>query len=183
MLLSGCIQAPLPPIIHYTLNTPEVQPAAHSPYKDLVLQVDYPQSLTLPAGERLYFSYSAMERGMYQNAYWATAVGRMLQAAIITSLERAKIFKAVLPYSSEADANIRLESTIYDLSHHVRGKNSYAVLSIGFTLIDAERGTVIRTKRFSYKVATATIDAKGYVEAMDQALSQMIRDLIFWLQK
>jgi len=181
LLLTGCVQESLPPITQYTLVSTGISPVSHSPYAHKVLQVAYPQSLSLPMGVRIYYSYGPMERGKYENAYWASAVGQMVQGRLIETLSAAKLFKAVIPYSSSANADMRLESVIYDLSHHIRGDASYAVLSIRFTLIDTQTGEVIKSKRFSYKETTPTVDAKGFVLALNRAMARMERSLISWI--
>jgi cholesterol transport system auxiliary component len=128
------------------------------------------------------YSYGSSERGEYLNSQWANNTGKLIQGNIIETLVQSKIFKAVLPYRSTANEELRLESTIFDFSHHVRGEASYAVVSMQFSLINTDSGKLIKTRRFSYKENTQTLDARGYVEATNRAMSRLGRDLVVWLR-
>ena len=99
------------------------------------------------------------------------------------TLEQSGLFKAVIAYTSTATEEYRLESTIFDFSHHVRGTASYAIVSIQFSLIDASHATLVKTKRFSYKVATKTTNAKGYVNATNVAMRNLDKALVNWLRR
>ena len=97
-------------------------------------------------------------------------------------MTHSRIFKAVLPYESTAGEDLRLESIVFDFSHHVRGEASFAIVSIQMNLINTDSGKLIKTKRFSYKEQTQTLDARGYVEATNRAMGRLSRDLVVWLR-
>ena len=129
----------------------------------------------------MYYSYADTDQGTYQNSQWVSAVGSMLQGVLMDTIQQSHMFKAVLPYSSSLSENYRLESSIFDLSHHVRGKSSFAVVSIQFTLISVDTGNLIKSRRFSYREPTMTTDAKGYAEAINRIMEKLGRDLVRWL--
>jgi cholesterol transport system auxiliary component len=128
------------------------------------------------------YSYSSSERGVYQNAQWSNNSAKLIQGNMIQCLEQSQIFRAVLPYESTAGEDYRLESSIFDFSHYVRGVASYAKVSIQLSLIDTYTGRLIKTKRFSYREDTKTTDAKGYVDATQRAMGRLSRDLVAWLR-
>ena len=130
----------------------------------------------------MHYSYSLLDRGAYLNSRWSNDVGRLLQGNVIQILSQARLFKVVVPYASDVEENLRLEATVFDCSHHVRGEASYAVVSIQFTLMNAETGKLVKARRFSYREATPTVDAKGYVEATNRIMAKLARDLIAWLR-
>jgi cholesterol transport system auxiliary component len=182
LALGGCAMKEAPPLKSYTLDAGKIPAIATQKYRNKVLKVSYPQTLKEPVTDRIAFSYSSSDRGYYQNSQWSNDLGKLLQGSIIETLQRSRIFKAVLPYASTAGEDLRLESTIYDFSHHIRGDASYAVVSVGFSLIDTQTGKLIRTKRFSYREPTPTVNAQGYVMATNRALHRLSLDLIRWLQ-
>jgi cholesterol transport system auxiliary component len=106
----------------------------------------------------------------------------MLQGVVIQVLSEAKLFKVVVPFASDVEENLRLESTVFDFSHHVRGEASYAVVSIQFTLMNAETGKLVKAKRFSYREPTVTTNAKGYAEATNRIMVKLSHDLVKWLR-
>jgi cholesterol transport system auxiliary component len=182
LLLSGCALKEAPPMNYYSLTIGNIPVVQHSKYQNKVLKVSYPKPLTEKLTDRISFSYSSSDRGVYQNSQWSNTLEKLLEGNIITALQQSRLFKAVLPYSSTAGVDLRLESMIYDFSHHVRGDASYAVVSMEFALIDTHTGMLIKTKRFSYREDTHTTDARGYVEASNKILHRLGVDLITWLK-
>ena len=181
-LVSGCAMKEAPPVKTFTLDAGKVPAAAASRYANKVLKVSYPQTLKQAITDRIAFSYSNSDRGYYQNSQWSNNLGKLIQGSIIEVLQQSGEFKAVLPYASTAGEDLRLESTVYDFSHHIRGEDSYAVVSIGFSLIDTDTGKLLKTRRFSYREPTPTVDAEGYVTAANRALHRLSLDLVRWLR-
>ena len=179
--VSGCSskQAPLKV---YTLNAPMVVKTSSSKFRHKTIKVMYPQSLKEKISQKMSYSYSSAEHGVYQNSQWSNNIGKLLEGTFIQALDESKLFKAVLPYASTAQEDYRLESNIFAFSHQVRGEQSHALVSIQFSLINTDTGKLVKIKRFSYKVATKTMDAKGYVEATNEAVDRLTKDLLRWLQ-
>ncbi len=183
LFLSGCALKEAPPMKQYTLNAGNVPTVQSSKYRTKVLKVSYPQTLKEKVTDKMCFSYSSSDRGVYVNSQWSNNLEKLIEGNIITVLQQSGLFKAVLPYASTAGEYLRLESMIYDFSHHVRGDDSYAVISIQFTLIDSDTGRLIKTKRFSYREDTLTVDAQGYAQATNKAFGRLSTDLVLWLKQ
>ena len=180
-VLSGCSLKEAAPLKVYTLNAGSVASVSTSSHRHQTIKVSYPQALKDKLTNGMSYSYSSSERGEYENSQWSNNLGKLIQGNIIQILVQSRIYKAVLPYESTAGEDLRLESTVFDFSHHVRGEASYAIVSIQFNLINTDSGKLIRTKRFSYKEHTQTLDARGYVEATNRAMTRLSRDLVVWL--
>ena len=166
----------------YTLDTPTVAKVSNSKFKYKTIKVSFPQTLKEKISNKMSYSYSMSDQGSYLNSQWSNNIGKLLQGTIILALEQSRFFKGVLPYESTAGEDYRLESSIFAFSHQVRGEQSHALVSILFSLIDTDTGKLVKTKRFSYKVATKTVDAKGYVEATNEAVNRLVNDMLRWLQ-
>lgn len=179
--LSGC-SSKQTPLKVYTLDTPKVVETSNSQFRYKTIKVFFPQTLKEKISSKMRYSYSLSEQGAYLNAQWSNNIGKLLQGTVIQALEQSRLFKAVLPYESTAGEDYRLESSIFDFSHHVRGTSSHAVVSIQFSLINTYTGRLIKTKRFSYRESTPTLDAKGYVKATNVAVGKLTKDLLRWLQ-
>ena len=180
--ISGCAMKEAPPLQTYMLETYSIPSGTDSRYSNKVLKVSFPQPLTEPLTDQMAFSYSSSDRGYYQNSQWSNNIGKLIQGSLIEALQKSRLFKAVLPEASTVNEDFRLESIVYDFSHHVRGNESYAVVSIAFTLIDTYTGKLVKSKRFSYKEMTPTVDAAGYVKATNRAMHRLEVDLINWLR-
>ena len=179
-VLSGCTKAPALKI--YSLDVPKVQKVTHSSYKEKVVKVSFPQSLREQMSQKMNFSYSKSDYGTYMNSEWSNHMSKLLQGTVIDLLESSKLFKTVLPDTTTLKVNYRLESNIFAFEHEVRGKASHSVVSIQFTLIDADTGKLVKSKRFSYKEPTSSTDAQGYASATNKAIEKLSSDLIAWLK-
>ncbi len=170
------------PMKTYTLHGDINQKAYNYKFKDKTVKVAYPQGLKEKMGQNMQFSYSDAEHGSYQNSKWSNTVGQLLQGTFIQTLQQSGLFRGVFSYTSTAQADYRLESTIFDFSHMVRGNTSHSVVSVQFFLIDAYSGQLVKSKLFKYAIPTATTNAKGYVDATNIATSMLGNDLIDWLE-
>jgi len=180
-LLGGCSMKEAPVMKVYTLAIPSVAPFTSAGYRGKILKVSYPIALNERLNNNMSYSYSLTDRGEYLNSCWSNNIGKMLQGSIIQVLTAADLFKVVVSSTSDVRENLRLESTVFDFSHHIRGEASYAVVSIQFILINTATGEVVKAKRFSYREATTTTDAKGYAEATNRIMAKLSRDLMNWL--
>ncbi len=178
---SGC-SSKQTPLKVYTLDVPRVVETSSSQFRYKTIKVSFPQTLKEKISNKMHYSYSMNDQGNYLNSQWSNNIGKLLQGTIILALDQSRLFKGVLPYESTAGEDYRLESSIFDFSHYVRGTSSHAVVSIQFSLINTDTGKLVKTKRFTYKVATKTMDAKGYVEATNEAVGRLTKDLLRWLQ-
>ena len=177
--LVGCTQAPVLKV--YSLDVPKVQKVTRSSYTQKVIKVSFPQSLREQMSQKMNFSYSHSDYGTYMNSQWSNHMSKLLQGTFIDVLDSSKLFKAVLSDTTTLKVNYRLESNIFAFEHQVRGKVSHAIISIQFTLIDADTGKLVKSKRFTYKEATKSTDAQGYAIATNAAMARLSKDLVLWL--
>ena len=178
--LLGCTKEPALKV--YSLDITPVGTVHNSNYKSKSIKITYPQSLKDNISQKMNFSYSSIDSGNYQNSEWSNNMSKLLQGTFIEVLDGSKLFKVVLSDTSTAKEDYRLESTIFAFQHSVRGTASHAIVSIKFNLISTETGRLVKSKRFSYKEATPTTDAKGYVAATNVAVSRLSKDLVAWLR-
>jgi len=155
----------------------------HSVYRDKSIKIAYPTNIKGKSSSSIYFSYSKIDEGKYQNAIWTSSNGQLLINSIIRSLEKGAVFKTVIDYTSLGNTDYLLESEVYDFYHKVRKGVSLSVLSIRFDLIDTDYNRLVKSKRFTYEVPTQTVNALGYVKATNIAFDKMSLDLVRWLAK
>jgi cholesterol transport system auxiliary component len=165
----------------YSFSTPVILPVSDIHYRDKILKVSYPISLNDDLSSKMNYSYSLFDRGEYLNSRWSNNVKKLLHGNVVISLSQSKIFRVVVPFASDTEEDLKLESTIFDFSHHIRGDNSYAIVTLQCTLINSKTGELLKVKRFSYKENTVTTDAKGYAKATNIIIEKLNHDLIKWL--
>jgi cholesterol transport system auxiliary component len=179
--LLGC-STKEPALKVYSLDAAPVSTAQSSTYKNKSIKVTYPQGIKNKISQKMNFSYSSIDRGTYQNSEWSNNMSKLLQGTFIEALDESRLFKVVLSDTSSAREDYRLESDIFAFEHRVRDTQSHAIVSIQFNLISVKTGDIVKSKRFSYKEATPTTDAKGYVAATNVAVSKLSRGLVAWLR-
>jgi cholesterol transport system auxiliary component len=178
--LLGCTKEPA--LKTYSLDISSAGMVQSNTYKSKSIKVIYPEGLKNKISQKMNFSYSSTESGTYQNSEWSDNMSKLLQGTFIEVLDESQLFKVVLSDASRAKEDYRLESTVFAFEHRVRAKESRAIVSIQFNLINVETGSIVKSKRFTYQEATPTTDAKGYVRATNVALSRLCKDLIVWLR-
>lgn len=178
--LGGCSKAPALKV--YSLNVPTIEATHNSSYSNKSIKVAYPQSLREQISQKMNFSYSISDRGTYQNSEWSNDMSRLLQGTFIEVLDSAKLFRVVLSDTTTLKENYRLESNIFAFEHRVRDRASHSIISVQFTLINADTGKLVKSKRFSYAEPTQTTNAEGYADATNRALNRLSKDVIKWLQ-
>lgn len=178
--LLGCTKEPALKV--YSLEIPTVKAVHSSAYRSKSIKVTYPQSLKDQISQKMNFSYSSIDSGNYQNSEWSNNMRKLLQGTFIEVLDESKLFKVALSNMSTVKEDYRLESTIFAFHHRVREAESHAVVSIQFNLINTDTGYLVKSKRFSYKEATPTKDAKGYVTATNRVIVRLSKDLLKWLK-
>jgi cholesterol transport system auxiliary component len=176
----GCTQAPVLKV--YSLDVPKIKQLRHSAYKNKIIKVTFPQSLREQMSEKMNFSYSDNDYGTYLNSLWSNNMSKLLQGTLIEVLEESDLFSVVLSDSSTLKENYRLESNIFSFEHKVRSTYSVSLISIQFTVIDADSGKWVKSRRFSYEQPTQTIDAEGYAAATNIAIKKLSEDLLTWLR-
>jgi len=182
-ILSACSMKKIPAMTVYTIVVPTIKPVTNSKYSKKIMKVSYPIALNEKLNNKINYSYSLLDKGEYLHSIWSNNLSKILQGNIIQVLIESRLFDVVVPSKSNIKDDYRLESTVFDFSHHVRGDRSYAIVSIHCILINIDSGELKKDKRFSYKVDTKTTDARGYVEANNIIMSKFSTDLIRWLAK
>jgi len=178
--LIGCSKAPALKV--YSLDVPSVKVIHYSPYRNKSIKVTYPQSLKEDMSQKMNFSYSTSKRGSYQNSEWSNNMSKLMQGTFIEVLERSRLFRVVLSDTTTLKEDYRLESNIFAFEHRVRENVSHAIVSVQFTLINADTGQLVGSKRFSYSEPTPTLDAQGYAVATNTAIVKLSKDLLAWLR-
>ena len=130
--------------------------------------------------------YTDQVRSQQSYAYsrWREAPVRAMQTVIEAALGNSGLFKAVLPSSSEAAADLVLESTLLECGHVLKegeGSASQGVVRMRFYLIDTKGRTVIANKELVAVAPAATNDASGAAAAINQAALQVAAELAAWL--
>ncbi|WP_457607847.1 ABC-type transport auxiliary lipoprotein family protein [Nitratifractor sp.] len=178
LLLAACSGKTLH---RYTLDAADVSGTGSVRYSSI--RVDYPKGIPDTMSDRIYYSKSDLSQSYYLYHQWSQPLNRIIMAQLIAALQRSHLAKTVLDYASEAESRYTLETTIYRFEHRIDAHGSYAVVSIGLRLLRSDDKSIVKSRRFDYRIPTPTVDAPGFVEAANEAMKRLSRDMVRWLAR
>jgi len=189
--LSGCsviTPSPSPAIDVYTLSQQMEQYTITSEKKDSKAVILALSPIRSPQGLlSTSIIYRDTNYGFNSYAYsrWSDNPSKLLASYLQQSLAQSQYIYAVIPVASRIDADLLLEATLVDFSHHLHanGVGSTGVLSIIFYLIDPHDKTLLATKQFTEKVPVDQKNAKYATIAINQASQLVAVALQTWLEQ
>lgn len=124
------------------------------------------------------------EENHYNLSAWSEAPSGTLYREILESLKRSRLFKSVAFYSSVAKSDYILEMEINDFKQYFTSdlQHSHVIVDLTFTLVDAKEYNVLAQKEFVRKIEAKPLDARGGVEALNEALNGIVPDVVVWLE-
>jgi cholesterol transport system auxiliary component len=184
-LLTGCLTKTDPPADVYTISPEwnnhrtQVDRQKKSP---LIIKLSPIRATQAFTGTEILYSDSQYSWNSYVYSRWNDTPVKLLQTLFQINIEESGLFKAVVPPTSVSKADLLLESTLLNLSHHINNDGtSEGIIRIRFYLIDNTTRTVTATKEFVSKVAASAKNAKGAVGALNKAATNVAHDLVTWL--
>lgn len=148
-----------------------------------VLKVVTPRGLPPYDGEAMVYVPEPGVVAFYAYHRWADTPARLLAPLLIEALAASGAFRAVLPPTSLAGADLRLESEIRSFEQVLEGAGaSHVRIVIDARLIDSASGRVRASRRFA-ALRPASPDAKGASAGMRAALRELLPALAAWAAK
>ncbi len=184
-VLAGCVTKEIPPDAIYTIS-PEWESSRNQVEREeknpLVIKVAPIHAIRALTGTEILYSDARYALNSYVYSRWSDAPVRLLQILIQVALEENGRLGAVTPPTSASKADLLLESTLFDFSHHIKENGtSDGVVRIRFYLVDNVTKIVIATKEFASRVPASSQDAQGAATALNKAATNVARKLISWL--
>ena len=170
-------------ISEYGLSVPSVKKVSYSKFKNKTLKIDYVRFIQDKDTDKIKYSYSKRETGYYENSIWSNNLSKLIEGSITKTLFSSNVFKSVNSYSSNVSEDLVLETSIFDFTHYIHGKDSYALISIKFSLVNKDNGKVIKEKIFTYRENTPTLNADGFVIASNKIIAKLNNELVYWIRR
>ena len=184
-LLAGCVSKSVPPASIYTISPEWDSSRAQEETgkkNSIIIKMASVRGTRAFTGTEIFYTDARYGRNSYAYSRWSDAPVRLLQILFQVVLEESGWFGAVVPPASASEADLLLESTLYDFSHHIKDDGtSDGVIRIRFYLIDNTAKTITATKEFVSRVPASSQNAKGAATALNKAATNVARDLVSWL--
>jgi len=183
--LAGCAIRDHTPVSTYTLNpAPAAVGQSEGSERNAAstLMLGQIRSSRAFSCEDIIYTDPQYGQNSYTYSCWSDSPTRMLLLILQEALEKSGQFKAVVPYSSLSQADLLLESTLFDLSHRINEDGtSDGIIKVHFNLVNIKTRKVIASQEIASSVQVATKNAEGAVAALNKAASLVTQDLIDWL--
>ena len=110
---------------------------------------------------------------------WADRLPRLIQARLIQTFENARQGAVGRPGDRVvADRQINIDLRAFDL----RPQEGQAVVEMSVRLIDDRSGRVVANRIFTARVAGGSTDGAAAAQALDAALSDVLRQIVAWVR-
>ena len=130
---------------------------------------------------RMAYLLRPHEVSYYAFNQWADAPGRMLMRLLVQTMERTRLWSAVLQAPGPVLADYRLDCDNLVLEQEFFSKPSRVRLALRVQLIDVKRQSVMGTRDFELFEAAPGDDAYGGVIAANRAAATLLEQLAVWV--
>lgn len=131
--------------------------------------------------------YRDTDYGFNSYAYsrWSDSPSQLLENYLQQSLIQSQYISAIIPKDSRSHADLLLEGTLIDFSHHIKAADTHstAVVSLMFYLINPKNKKLLASKQLTEEVNVEPNNAKGAAKAMNQASKAIATALQTWLSQ
>ncbi|SFV56341.1 Putative lipoprotein [hydrothermal vent metagenome] len=185
--LSGCSVKSTPPVDEYTIILNDLSKSNIKSTKchKSVLKILAPFGAQEYATSDLNYVVLPNEQNRYNLSIWSNSLSSTLYKEITKSIKQSTLFESVINYASVAKSDYILEIEINDFKQYFLKdlKHSYVVVDLTFTLIEQKHFRVVAQREFMKKIKTKSLDAKGGVEALNNAFKDVTTEMISWLEE
>ncbi len=157
---------------------PPPAPAGKTVARSLVV-VSMP---SLGIGDTFAMAYSRApkQRALYQNASWADRPSNRVVQLLVRRVDARAAFASVVELGSGVGGDLALNVTVDELLHDAAAARGR--LELTAELVDRATRTLVARRRFSAAAPVAQESARGAVEALSQALTSVLDELVPWLE-
>jgi ABC-type uncharacterized transport system auxiliary subunit len=182
LFISGCATK-VPAVTHYTL-TPKVIPQKTNGSDSIAtsLKVFQTFSDTTLMDTKMYYS-NGFETNRYHQSKWLLAPNTMVSDTLVRNITNANIFQNVVGSNSRVQTTYILESRLDEFMQYFTPdmKHSYVVVQLSLAVVKKEGLSLVASKTFRKKVDVETLDAKGGVKALNEAMQEVVQEAVRWL--
>ena len=128
--------------------------------------------------QRIIYTRQPFQLEYFSRSEWVDTPARMLAPLMVSALDRAGSFRAVLTPPTSASADLRLDTEIVRLQHEFGGAPSRVRLTLRATLTDNATRQVLAQIDLDQRADAGSEDAYGGVVAANAAASAMLQALV-----
>jgi len=137
---------------------------------------------SLGIGDTFSIAYSRapQQRALYQAASWADRPSNRVVQLLVRRIDARAAFTSVAELGSGVGGDLTLNVTVDELLHDTEAARGRLELTV--ELVDRTTRTLVARRRFAAAAPVAQENARGAVEALSQALTSVLDELVPWLE-
>jgi cholesterol transport system auxiliary component len=134
--------------------------------------------------QRLYYGVGQYKQFAYTQAAWSDTPQKKIGDLYVALLREREIFQSVHSYRSNVLTDRALEIVVDDFMQYYDEdyKNSHAKVGLTLTLIDTAAKKPLAIKSFKVRKQAPSLDAQGGVDALNEALQEVMEASALWLE-
>ena len=142
------------------------------------LMVQEPTTVQALDSDRVIVRDSSGALSFLGGAQWADRVPKLVQVRLIQTFENGSKIGSVARPGDRVTPEVQLLTDIR--SFNIDAASGMAVVEITAKLVGDRTGDIRRAKFFSARVPAGAVDGAGAAQALDQALSKVLVDIVRW---
>jgi cholesterol transport system auxiliary component len=137
---------------------------------------------SLGIGDTFAMAYSRapQQRALYQNASWAERPSNRIVQLLVRRIDARAAFASVAELGSGVGGDLVLNLTVNELVHDTVAASGRLELTL--ELVDRTTRTLVARRRFNAAAPVTQENARGAVEALSQALTTVLDEVVPWLE-
>ncbi|MBK9573675.1 MAG: membrane integrity-associated transporter subunit PqiC [Rhodoferax sp.] len=161
----------------YVLESPASVAPASMPAVAPTLIINPTHAAAGFGSARIIYVREAHRLDYFAHSEWVDPPARMLTPLLVSAIEGAGAFRAVVATPSAAAADLRLDTEIVRLQHEFQSRPSRVRFTLRVDLVDDKTRRVVARREFDASVAAASDDAYGGVVAANRAVQTTLKEL------
>ncbi len=171
--LAGC-GAPRP-IKYYQLTYPSISSSQQTPL-NVSLLVNTFDASHLYKDERMVYSTSPQELGLYESQRWVLPPVDLLRDAFVRGLRSSGHFKSVMIVRGEGGGDFNLNGHLYEFGE-VDGSEIVARLHFAVRLRDRKTGMIVWTHTYNHDEPAGAKTVTAVVSALDKNVQRSVQEV------
>lgn len=173
--LANC--APQVALTTFSLTAPD-QPVASPMRLPGLLIIAQPTAIQLLSTDRIVVRDQGGALSYLPGVQWADQLPALLQSRIVATFENTSRIDSVSRPGDRVTPDFQINVAIR--AFEINAATSEAVVELSVRAVREATGQIARARVFSARVPVAAIDASSAVRGLDQALSQVLIDIVEW---
>jgi cholesterol transport system auxiliary component len=174
LLAGACSSSPAPTT--FDLTAPR-SPARGGAISGQIVVAE-PTTIQSLEGERIIVKDAAGSVSFVGGGQWADRLPRLIQARLIQTYENSSRIRAVSRPGDRVTADYQLNTDIR--AFQIDAATGEAFVDLSVRLVNDRSGRIGAARVFTARVPVGAVDAPKAAQALDQALSIVLLDIVRW---